>query len=83
MGESETKIINWNDMSQLGLIRRINTEILHPLGLAISRNLDGTSSQILVASDGVFEYGDIHPVVTDDEVRQKLQVLLGGKNEVQ
>lgn len=83
MGESETKIINWNDMSQLGLIRRINTEILHPLGLAISRNLDGTSSQILVASDGVFEYGDTHPVVTDDEVRQKLQVLLGGKNEVQ
>lgn len=28
--------INWNQASEMGLIERINTEILHPLGLAIN-----------------------------------------------
>lgn len=51
------KTINWNEMSELGLLRRINRDILHPLGLAISRNpKTGCSEEILIASDGEWEY---------------------------
>ncbi|WP_436718977.1 DUF7415 domain-containing protein, partial [Vibrio cholerae] len=34
------KCIDWNKMSELGLIEKINREILHPLGLAITRNVE-------------------------------------------
>lgn len=45
--------INWNQASELGLIERINTEILHPLGLAISRNPDtGFSESLYISDDG-------------------------------
>ena len=67
--------INWNDMSDLGLIVRINKEILHPLGLAISRNpMTGFSEKILVADDGIFEYavGIDSRVMSDDAIRLKL-----------
>lgn len=39
------KSINWNQMSELGLIYKINKDILHPLGLAISRNPDNGFSE--------------------------------------
>jgi hypothetical protein len=29
---SEVKAINWNQLAELGLMARINQEILHPLG---------------------------------------------------
>ncbi|WP_439412300.1 DUF7415 domain-containing protein [Enterobacter ludwigii] len=49
--------LDWNDMSELGLIVRINTEILHPLGLALSRNPNtGASEVLLIAPDGKWEY---------------------------
>lgn len=49
--------LDWNDMSELGLIVRINTEILHPLGLALSRNpATGASEAVLIAPDGKWEY---------------------------
>ncbi len=49
--------LTWNDMSDLGLIVRINNEILHPLGLALSRNPSaGTSEVVLIAPDGKWEY---------------------------
>ncbi|AUR85915.1 hypothetical protein NVP1081O_180 [Vibrio phage 1.081.O._10N.286.52.C2] len=41
------KLINWKDASNLGLMYRINNEILHPLGFAVSRNEDGSSSGLL------------------------------------
>ena len=66
------KTINWNDMSKLGLIRRINEEILHPLGLAMSRNIEtGTSEEIFVADDGIWEYA-IPPdvILSDDEIKR-------------
>lgn len=44
------KSINWNQMSELGLIERINREILHPIGLAISRNPDTGSSDSVFSS---------------------------------
>lgn len=48
---------DWNDLSKLGLLKRINHEMLHPLGLAISRNpKTGVSEKILVADDGIWEY---------------------------
>jgi hypothetical protein len=51
------KKIDWNVASELGLIRKINRYILHPLGLAMSRNPDnGHSECILVADDGIFNY---------------------------
>lgn len=53
------KTLDWNDMSNLGIIYRINSEILHPMGLAMTRIPDtGSSDSILVASDGVFEYSE-------------------------
>lgn len=56
---SDMKTLTWNDLSNLGLLFRINNEILHPLGLAITREPNtGVSSKILVAPDGVFEYSN-------------------------
>jgi len=75
MTSNVQQYIDWNQMSELGLIRRINSEILHPLGLAISRNPeDGTSKQILVADDGEWKYANapMNPVLTDEEIRERL-----------
>jgi len=69
------RTIDWNKASELGLIQRINSEILHPLGLAMTRTVDtGISSSILVADDA-FTYSDsttIKPVLTVDEIRELL-----------
>jgi len=68
------KEIDWNKMSELGLIRRINTEILHKLGLAMSRNPDtGISEKVLVSDDGEWEYAEKKDVVTDEEIRKILK----------
>ncbi len=48
--------IDFNELSDYGLIWKINKEILHPLGLALARNEDGTSNGCIVAPDGVWEY---------------------------
>lgn len=59
MGDVECKTIDWNEASRLGLIERINREILHPMGLAMCRDVDtGTSPCILVSPDGEFCYPD-------------------------
>ncbi|GIU12991.1 hypothetical protein [Shewanella sp. MBTL60-007] len=66
--------IDWNQMSELGLIERINREILHPQGLAVSRNPEtGTSDSILVADDGIFHYGDIKSTLLSE---QQVKTLL-------
>ncbi|AVI68323.1 hypothetical protein CKQ84_22180 [Shewanella sp. WE21] len=68
------KSINWNQMSKLGLIERINREILHPLGLAIARDVTtGISEKVLVAPDGIFEYGEIKStIISEDEINKIL-----------
>ena len=70
--------IDWNQMSELGLIERINREILHPLGLAVSRDVEtGHSTKILIADDGCWEY-DPHmetTIISDNEVRLKLTAM--------
>ena len=48
------KSINWNQMSDLRVIERINREILLPLGLAVSRGVEsGKRGKALVAGDVV------------------------------
>lgn len=68
------KSIDWNQMSKLGLIERINREILHPLGLAIAREVTtGISEKVLVAPDGIFEYGEIKStIISEDEINKIL-----------
>jgi hypothetical protein len=73
------KTIDWNQASDLGLIERINSEILHPLGLAMTRDPDtGISDRLLVSDDGAWEYGPdrVSKILTDEDVRKKLIEIL-------
>ena len=49
--------LDWNELSAIGLMVRINAEILHPLGLAIFRDpASGISAGAMIAPDGKWEY---------------------------
>lgn len=53
------EIIDWNEISQRGLLVRINREIMHPLGLAICRNPEtGLSPGAVVSDDGPWVYAE-------------------------
>lgn len=70
-------------MSELGLIERINREILHPLGLAVSRDIEtGISSKILASDDGEWEYADNTKttIMTDELVKINLLEMLNKSN---
>ena len=72
------KAIDWNQMSELGLIERINREICHPLGLAVSRNPEtGTSDFVFVSDDGEWQYADSlgSSTCSDDEVKARLKLM--------
>jgi hypothetical protein len=76
---NEITAIDWNEISELGLLQRINREIMHPLGLALYRNVDdGSSSGALIADDGVWEYSPeiTKKILSDDEVVLRVQQLL-------
>ena len=52
-------MLNWKELSEKGLVFRINHEILHPLGLAIGyETLNGVSGGAFVADDGEWQYSD-------------------------
>lgn len=70
---ARVKTIDWNQMSELGLIEKINTEILHPLGLAISRNPEtGVSAAILISDEGEWEYGpDMESTILPNDVLKR------------
>lgn len=71
------KSIDWNTMSELGLIRRINTEVLHPLGLAMSRTPEtGHSESILISDDGIWEYADVCVPDSNEETKIKIKALI-------
>jgi hypothetical protein len=54
---TKLEIIDWNEISQRGLLVRINQEIMHPLGLAICRDPEtGTSPGAVVSDDGPWVY---------------------------
>ena len=85
------KVLDWNDLSDLGLIIKINHEVLHPLGLAMSRNPeDGTSSQVLVSENGIWEYPEpmtrfLESTTTEDFkllIQNKVKEERGESNEV-
>lgn len=71
--------IDWNKASELGLIQRINSEVLHPLGLAMFRDPeDGTSGGIFVAPDKRFQYGPstvIKKVLSKDEIHDQINTV--------
>ncbi|MCP4528476.1 MAG: hypothetical protein GY833_21540 [Aestuariibacter sp.] len=72
------KTIDWNKASELGLIERINREVLHPLGLAMTRCPDtGVSANLIVSPDGEWEYPEDRKtlVKSDEAVRAALAKL--------
>lgn len=53
----DLKCIDWNKASELGLVEKINREVLHPLGLAMTRNPEtGSSDGLLISDDGEWGY---------------------------
>lgn len=54
---SKYEEIDWNELSKRGLVKRINTEILHPIGLAVFYDpRTGVSNGAMIAPDGVWTY---------------------------
>lgn len=72
------KMVDFNQLSDWGLIHKINKEVLHPLGLALSRDIDGTSPGALVAPDLVFEY----PFETDARNYEKYTHFIENRSEL-
>jgi hypothetical protein len=75
------KTIDWNQAAELGLLERINREILHPLGLAACRDVDsGVSRCLIVSDDGFFEFAaDMQTkIISNDEVIKRLSIITGG-----
>lgn len=70
--------VNWTEISNLGLLQRINREVMHPLGLAIYRDEDGTSDGALVADNGVWEYSPevTNRILSDEDVVTAINKLL-------
>lgn len=53
------KFIDWNEISDRGLLVRINREIMHPLGLAVARDpATGRSPGAVVSDEGPFVYAE-------------------------
>lgn len=71
------KKINWNELAELGLLERINREVLHPLGLAAYRDENGNSGGALVSDDGEFCFDSNMEsrVISDEEVKERLSKL--------
>jgi hypothetical protein len=67
---SDLKNIDWNKASELGLVEKINREVLHPLGLAMTRNPEkGISEGLLISDDGEWEYApNMKTTILPDEV---------------
>lgn len=56
---NKPKVIDWNEISRLGLLERINREIMHPQGYAVCREVEsGRSPGALVSEDGPWVYPD-------------------------
>ena len=74
---SYSKKINWNLASKLGLVYRINHEVLHPLGLAMCRDPDtGTSPYIFVSTSEVWAYSkeiEKKPRMSDSDILEYLK----------
>lgn len=72
------KSIDWNKASELGLIEKINRELLHPLGLALCREVEtGKSPGLLIADDGCWKYPDnqVNNSPSDEQVKNIVRTL--------
>lgn len=80
---TELKHIDWNRASELGLIRKINTNILHPLGLAMCRDPEtGVSPYLLVSDDGIFQYADGYREGETSAVVEAYDEAINASNEL-
>lgn len=61
--------LSFNDISDLGLLYKINKEVLHPLGIALTRTLGGLSMGAVVTKDG-------QPISYDEPIVKKREVDL-------
>lgn len=77
------KIMNFQEMSDNGLIWKINKEILHPLGLALARTEDENGSPVsygcIIAPDGKWEFSE-ESDKRNQEKYNKFLKKLNGKN---
>lgn len=75
----KTITIDWCIMSELGLVEKINREVLHPMGLAISYDPStGISEAILIADDLEWEYAPETKttIKTPEHIKSVLENLL-------
>ena len=73
--------VDFNQLSNWGLIYKINKEILHPLGLALTRNpKDGTSEGCVVDESGDLLW-EFSKDITDRN-EEKLQYFLDNRAEI-
>lgn len=75
-------MVDWNELSKRGLIVRINTEVMHPLGLAVCRTLDGNSPGAIVSDDGKWEYVVKSPTAEWIEVLEGVIETMQGADSV-
>jgi len=66
-------MIDWEQMSQFGLIYEINRKVLHPLGLAMTRSPEnGTSEYVIIADDLEFEYNQTTSSFNEERLQEFL-----------
>jgi len=72
-------VLDFNQMSELGLIFLINKQVLHPLGLSLTRELEtGKSCGAIIASDLVWKYKPS----TEKKERNKLEKFLRKRENI-
>lgn len=67
-------ILDFKALSDAGLLWKINHDILHPLGLALCREPDGTSKGAIVSDDGNrWEF----PTESNERGKEKYEKYIG------
>lgn len=78
-GDCRQASLTYNELSALGLVYKINKEVLHPLGLALHYNVDdGVSEGVYISPDRVYEYSE----ETSREEEEKLHRFLKNRHQV-
>ena len=75
MLEKQMKQVDWNQLSEWGLIWKINKEVLHPLGIAITRDPESGLSAGAIQTDEPWKYDaevEARNEVRFNEFRQNL-----------
>jgi hypothetical protein len=75
---SELDYLDWDKMSELGLIEKINREVLYPIGLALFRDVDeGISQGCLISSAGPLMYPSdfVSGLKSNEEIKELLKTI--------